>query len=136
MIKKKTIFAIIAICLVTSPLFALALSQWSRSFTGSISNASFDVQSPLGTSISSDQNIVLGIANNGDEFTYDYYVVNDGNVPIIVVVSEGTPTNCIVAWSTTSETIAVGANAQYTLTLTVSGSPGDDFSYSFSFGLA
>ena len=133
--KPKKIILALSIAFMSSLILTIAfgLTTWNRGFSGLISDSSFIVQSPLGTEIPSGVTVALDIVNNGTVYNYDYYVLNNGNVPITVTVNDITPVNCIISWNTDTNIIPIGGNILYQLTLTINGTAGSTVSYSFTF---
>jgi hypothetical protein len=125
---KISLTSLLIIAIIATATFAVSygLLTWTGVVTWTTESKQFTVWDAAtgGTSISTPFTDSLPPIIPNDQYVYDFYLQNDGNIPLTVTVT-GTPVGCTVSWNNPSWTIPVGTtrvHAELTLTLTAAGS--------------
>lgn len=125
--KYKAVFLASMILLLAFSLIAYALTQWQKQFIWQYPQESFIVYHEDKTTIWNEGLEDLGILGSATQ--KNFWIYNNGNVPITVAVANINAVNCTYSWSSTSQTIQPNQGAWFNLTITPTGTG----SFSFNF---
>jgi len=133
----KIIFGVLVTVWIISGI-GYALTTWSGTISWTVESEQFSVWDSAvgGSEIASPYAPASTVLTIGVH-TYDFYLQNDGNVPInVTATTVGTPVNCTASWSGTPAgvyTVPTGTTRVLaTLTLNVSGGGSYDWNFQVS----
>ena len=111
-VVSLVVVACLAACLVGG---VVAFQMWAGQVSWQYEQINMDF------TVAGEQNIDLGLVVGQETKTVTYTVSNTGNVPCTVVASAELSGDVTSSWDHTEAALAVGAEAEFTLSLVISG---------------
>ena len=126
--KIKTVSIAFALYLALYITVVVAASYWHMEITWTLENTAIGVYKDSALMIPWDHTLALTGVTSPQ--TFDFYIKNEGNVPVDVTVTNEVIVGAAATWTPTSiSNLAPGTNLKMTLTLTLTS----DGSYNFDF---
>jgi hypothetical protein len=128
--KLRTIFTAAMICLVVSIIAVYAFTSWTKTFTWDTPSYSFAVYHEDKVTLWTEDNEYLGVLSQSQH--KNLWINNTGNIPVRVQVTGISYENVTATWITIDQTIAVGQNTWFNLTLSDFTGTGGLYTFTFS----